>query len=252
MKVKTLWFYFTDKLGTTILHPQFIVKTINYKAILEAKKYINGDLIDIGCGRMQYKKELTPFIKKYIGVDHPRISKLYNPQNKPDILADAIHIPVKDKSFNSALLLEVLEYFSNPALVFKELARILKPNGVVIISSPFLYPQHDLPYDRARYTKTQIKEFLENSGFKIKKQFELGNFWEMWLLSLIMYLLKSLQYLLSRKNNFISIVLIIILVCIIPPIYFLSNVLVFCLRQLPNKKGINYFPINILTIAEKK
>ena len=55
--MKNLWESFTDKYESTIIHPQFIVLTLIRDEMKKQKKYIkNKTLIDIGCGRMPYKK----------------------------------------------------------------------------------------------------------------------------------------------------------------------------------------------------
>src|SRR5258708_6574820 len=182
MNMKKYWNMFTDKFGNTILHPQFIMLSYTKVAVKEIVKYSsNKILIDIGCGRMPYRDIIEPLTKKYVGLDSPKISKLYDGKFKPDILADITKkTSIKNKEFNIAMMLEVLEYLKNPQNAFNEISRILENNGVLIITTPFLYPLHDLPYDRNRFTNTQLKTFLTNSKFKIKKIKPQGNFLSFW------------------------------------------------------------------------
>src|SRR5260221_3893070 len=166
--MKRQWERFTDLFGETVFHPQFIILSLRRGAIEKIKKVSkNKELIDLGCGRMPYRKELEPGLKKYIGIDHPGISHLYYSTRRPDILADITKkIPVKNGSFDTAIMLEVLEYLETPLKTFDEVNRILKRNGFLILTSPFLYPLHDVPYDRNRFTNTQISDFLMKTGFK--------------------------------------------------------------------------------------
>lgn len=118
--IKTIWNKFTDIFGSTPIHPQFIMKRYDHLTLLEVIKHAKGDLIDIGCGRMPYKNELLQHIDKYVGLDHPQTSKLYQSDVKPDILADASSIPVKNRSFDIALMIQVLEYIYPIEEAFKE------------------------------------------------------------------------------------------------------------------------------------
>src|SRR5260221_2973003 len=184
--MKNLWNKFTDKFGNTIFHPQFIILSYTRESVNEILKYSKKkDLIDIGCGRMPYRKQLETKTRSYIGVDHPKVSQLYSPETKPEILCDITKkIPVKNNIFDIAIMLEVLEYLENPKKTFSEIHRILKPGGILILTVPFLYPLHDLPYDRNRYTDIQIKSFLAGGKLKILKLKVQGNFVSFWFQSI--------------------------------------------------------------------
>ena len=176
---KKIWTYFTENLGTTIIHPHFSLLKLQREVIDEVKTYLKSkgrtNLVDIGCGRMPYRSELEPLVSTYIGVDHPEVSKLY-PGSKPEILADAKKLPFKENSFDMALLLKVLEHVDSPEKVIKEASRVLKPNGVLIISVPFFYPLHDMPHDFGRYTESALRYFISCSNLRLVKIKTQGSF----------------------------------------------------------------------------
>ena len=177
--MKDVWDKFSDLLGKTILHPQFYLKSYEHQAIDTAQKYARGVLIDIGCGRQPYKKELLPFIEKYIGVDHPNVSRFYKNKEKPDILADATKIPLKSGSCDTALMISVLEHLPHPTKALKEACRLLNQNGYLILVTVQNYVLHDVPYDFFRYTKFGLKRMLEDSGFNVVTIKPFGNFIEL-------------------------------------------------------------------------
>lgn len=251
--MKNLWNKFTDKFGGTIFHPQFIMLSYRNVAIKEILKYAKGkNLIDIGCGRMPYRKELDKIVKNYTGVDHPKISKLYDSEPKPDILCDITKkIPVKNSTFDVAMMLEVLEYLENPTKTFHELKRILKPNGILIFTVPFLYPLHDVPYDRNRFTNTQIKTFLNNSDFKILKLKVHGDFLSFWFQSINVFLLKRVMDILKNKKTFFSLFYLIFLLTLTPIIVLVSNSIFRLTKGLKISKYPNYFPLDYLVVATK-
>lgn len=175
MSFKSLWDGFTDYYSSLIFHPQFFLKKYNNTAILLAEKYATGTLLDIGCGRMPYKKKLLSNIKQYIGLDSPITAKLYHGENKPDIFADANKIPLSNKSIDTILSLQVLEHLSAPQKSLSEIKRLLKKNGLLILSTVQYYPLHDEPYDFYRYTKYGLINLLKEQDLKIIKFKEEGN-----------------------------------------------------------------------------
>ncbi len=251
--IKIFYNNFTDRYSRTIIHPIFIKKRLTYRAIDEAKRYARGMLIDVGCGRMQYREELEPLVKKYIGVDHPKLSKLYRSPRNPDVIANAENLPFADKTFDVALLLEVLEYVVTPATVLQEIGRVLKPKGFLILSSPFLYSIHDDPFDRARYTDRALVDLLTGASFRILKVEKLGGFLEFWILSLLVFLWKRIKDLLTQPMHFTSILLFPILILIAVPLTLVGNSIVFILEPILSHmpKYPNNFPLDILIVARK-
>lgn len=251
--VLKIWTKFTEGLGTSILHPQSTVIRFQKEAINEAKKYAKGKLIDIGCGRMPYRKELESLVDSYIGVDHPKVSKLYRGGFKPEVLADAKNLPFTNNSFDIALLLQVLEHVDSPKEVINEAARILKPNGVLIISVPFFYPLHDMPYDFGRYTNSALKDFLVKASMRIVKIETQGTFFEFWLQMLNTFLLKRINdIILNFKIHHIF--LLIFMIIFVPPIILFTNLLIVITVSLVKvfPKYPNYFPLEYLVVARKK
>lgn len=251
---KKLWVEFTEKLGTTIFHPQYTVLRFQKEAIQEAKKYAKGQLVDIGCGRMPYRKELEPLVDSYIGVDHPEVSKLYHSSVRPDVLADAKKLSFRNSSFDIALLFQVLEHVDSPERVIKEAARVLKPNGVLIISLPFFYPLHDMPYDWGRYTSTALRSFIDEASLHLVKIKAQGGFFEFWLQMLNTFLVKRINDILLTNFKFHSIVLFILTITFSLPIILFNNLLIVIVGSLPRifPKYPNYFPLDYLIVARKK
>lgn len=249
--MKNLWNKFTDSFGRTIIHPQFIMLSLTHQAIAEAKKYSKGKLVDIGCGRMPYRKELEPLVDSYTGIDHPKISKLYKGDKKPEILSDATSIPVKSQTFSIALMLQVLEYLEDPDVAIREARRILKKEGILVLSSPFLYPIHDAPYDRNRFTNTQIRTLLTSNGFKILKMRTQGGFLDFWIQSLLVYLFKNTQDLMKKTPALVLLASPLILVLLFITIFL--NSLVVAFRPIQNLFPTNKdFPLDYLVVAKKK
>lgn len=58
--------------------------------------------------------------------------------------------------------MEVLEHVKNPFNAIKEIQRVLKPGGIIIGSTPFVFPIHDEPHDFYRYTKYGLRNLFKD------------------------------------------------------------------------------------------
>ena len=122
-----------------------------------AKKHFHGKLIDIGCGEMPYKPVVmdNSRVANYIGVDIQNES--YQQLVQPEVIWDGKHIPMPDNEADCAMLIEVLEHVPQPDQVLKEINRVMKRDGVCLVTIPFLWTLHDIPYDEYRYTPFAFK-----------------------------------------------------------------------------------------------
>lgn len=248
--VKKAWEYYGDVLGRTVIHPQFIMRNYVYEAIRQAKRYARGDLVDIGCGTMPYKKELLPFLSSYTGVDHPKISKLYHGIEKPDVLADARALPFKDGSFDTVLFLQVLEYIDEPQRAFSEISRILRLNGILILSVPFLYPIHDPPFDQARYTESFLLKLLKASSMRVLVCRSDGGILALVFQSVTLFILRQLKDSIGERNWF-ALILVIPGIVLLPVWTILGNLLVGISTVFPVPYASKYFTLNYTLVAKK-
>ncbi len=95
-------------------------------------------------------------------------------QSNPDILVDLPNIPLEDNSVDVVLCTEVIEYIYDYKKLLFEVSRVLKQDGILLLSFPFIYPLHaDDKYDYYRLTEPLIrKELSEN--FTIEKFNRMG------------------------------------------------------------------------------
>lgn len=147
---------------------RFYIRKSIFEAIERSKYLLTGKLLDVGCGIMPYKKNLLKpegYSDEYISLDFEKpITEGYL-EVKPDLVWDGRTIPLEDNSVDSILLTEVLEHCFEPIMVLKECNRVLKKGGHVLITVPFLWPLHDIPYDEFRYTPFSLEKILLESGF---------------------------------------------------------------------------------------
>lgn len=63
-------------------------------------------------------------------------------QNGEDTRGDLLALPFQDAAFDGIVLTEVLEHCVNPQAAVAEIYRVLKPGGLLLVTSPFLWPDH--------------------------------------------------------------------------------------------------------------
>lgn len=108
-------------------------------------------VLDIGAGGSSYGQ----FFPNRLTVD-------IDPKRKPDVVADAHSLPFKDGEFEYVLCTEVLEHLKDPIKAINEIKRVLKNDGLFILTTRFVYPIHDSPRDYWRFTKYGLRELFKD------------------------------------------------------------------------------------------
>ena len=166
-----------EKFHPTILsffiNNNFLIRKSIRKAIIKNSKHLKGALLDFGCGTKPYKK-LFINVDSYTGVDY-KIEGREESQKTVDFFYDGKTIPFNDKEFDSILSTEVLEHVFNVEDILCEFNRVLKINGHALITTPFMWEEHEMPYDFARYTTPALEYLYQKHGFEIIHNHKTGN-----------------------------------------------------------------------------
>ena len=104
---------------------------------------VSQKVIDIGCGYTPYKKF---FDCHYVGTDP--LESIH-----PDIVCQAWKIPVDNNSFDGVILNQSLEHISDIKQTIAEIKRILKPGGLLIVTTPQTMKNHSqaIPSNKSPY-----------------------------------------------------------------------------------------------------
>jgi len=135
-------------------------------ALQEALPFFSGALLDVGCGKMPYKKYIMEYssVKQYTGLDLEG-AIVYDKAIKADLFWDGERMPVQDSTFDTVLATEVLEHCPAPEKVLLEIHRVMKSGGIFFFTVPFLWNLHEVPNDAYRYTPFILQRLLNQSGF---------------------------------------------------------------------------------------
>jgi SAM-dependent methyltransferase len=147
-----------------LMNPSHIMRKGIYSAIKRFAPEITGRVLDFGCGSKPYEELFDPL--SYTGVDI-EISGHDHATSKVDRFYDGHTIPFEDGAFDSVIAFEVFEHIFNVEEILGEVRRVLRPHGKLLLSIPFAWPEHEVPYDRARYTSFGIEKLLTDAGFDV-------------------------------------------------------------------------------------
>lgn len=105
--------------------------------ITELKPKKNGLYLDLGCGTGNLLGITKTMGFSFIGIDFS--VKMLNRAKRDDkelILADLHHLPLKDNCIDGMTNVNVLYQLDNPEIFLKEVYRVLKAGGKIVISTP--------------------------------------------------------------------------------------------------------------------
>lgn len=180
-----------------------------------------GKILDFGCGSKPYAHYFSQ-ADEYIGLDmansgHPHLNEHI------DVFYDGRNIPFPDNTFDHVFSSEVFEHVFNIEEVLSEIKRVLKPGGRLLLTCPFAWPEHEVPYDFCRYSSFGIKHVIEKAGFNIIVQHKSGHFFEVLMQYLIFYVFcfipkkPGMVYYLLHQVFILPLMLITIIISFILP-----------------------------------
>jgi ubiquinone/menaquinone biosynthesis C-methylase UbiE len=146
-----------------------------------ALQFINNrDVLDVACGEGYGTAALAAAgARSVTGVDIDPVTCTHA-REKYGIdakVADATQLPFADRSFDVVVSFETIEHLTNPERFIDECYRVLRPNGVLVISTPEVHeyselPGHQNPFHCAEMTEEQFAIVIRRrfTGVKIYSQ----------------------------------------------------------------------------------
>ena len=149
------------------LNPFYLARKELYREMAHFAPTLHGRLLDVGCGSKPYQ-ELFYFASGYVGLEYDtpgnRVAK------RADYFYDGNTFPFGEMSYDGVICNQVLEHVFNPDQFLQEIARVLKPAGALLLTVPFVWDEHEQPYDYARYSSFGLRSLLERNGFEVVEQ----------------------------------------------------------------------------------
>ena len=123
-------------------------------------------ILDLGCGTGMLLSELARRSGFVVGIDSsPGMLELARKREGSAalVLADADHLPFADRSFDAVISVTLLQNMPNPAATIREVARVAKQGGIMILTT--LKHKHSL---------SQLEHWIRAAGFRPLSSGEVG------------------------------------------------------------------------------
>jgi SAM-dependent methyltransferase len=152
-----------------------------------AKIPAGGRILDAGAGEQQFRRFCSHL--RYVSQDFAQYdggasdnAGLHTPgwdTSRTDIICDITAIPEPDGAFDAVMCTEVIEHVPDAVAALRELARLVRAGGYLILTAPFCSITHMAPHHYATgFNRYFYREHLPRLGFDVVDLEENGNFFE--------------------------------------------------------------------------
>ena len=151
------------------------------KFIEEVSKKVDNNLsiLDVGAGPCKYRHFFSHC--NYKAHDFSKYEGEEFAYGELDYISDITNIPVENNSFDVILCTEVLEHVPKPDLAIGEFTRILKSNGLLVLTAPLGSSIHMAPYHYyGGFSPFWYKHFLAENNFTVESIEKNGRFFKLY------------------------------------------------------------------------
>ncbi len=131
----------------------------NFMRICTTHLPVEAPIYEFGAYRVQTvpEEDLRPLFegREYIGSDMRKGPGV-------DVVLDLHDLDLADESAACVICLDTLEHVEYPRRALAEMHRVLRPDGIAIISSVFDFPIHNYPSDYWRFTPEAFRSLLQD------------------------------------------------------------------------------------------
>ncbi|MBP9500903.1 MAG: class I SAM-dependent methyltransferase [Candidatus Promineofilum sp.] len=129
------------------------------------RNHARGVLLDLGCGKVPLYEVYQPLTTDVICIDW---ANTLHPNQFLDVECDLNEgIELANDSVDTILCTDVLEHIAEPERLWRDMARVLRPGGKILLAVPFFYRVHEAPHDYFRYTEFALKRFVAGAGLTL-------------------------------------------------------------------------------------
>ena len=177
---RALNFYRIFSVAYDILNPYFYTYAMRKEIISQLKNGVNLRVLDVGCGTgyttsgILNRKDVCEVVgldMNYVQLKRA-VKNLISEKERISISrGDADNLPFIEGSFNAVISVGAIEYFPNPERALKELSRVAKPDGTVVVGGPELGWFSKFALNKIFYTPSaeELERIFRKAGLTMVK-----------------------------------------------------------------------------------
>lgn len=142
-------------------HFQWLALHPLYRDLRQVLPTLEGTVLDVGCGDKPYASWLSDRCTAHIGLDVVSGPKVDH------VIREGERWPLDDESCDAVLCTQVLEHARDLDNVLREITRVLRRQGTVVATVPFLFGVHGAPQDYRRFTDAGLQMLFPPSSYQI-------------------------------------------------------------------------------------
>jgi malonyl-CoA O-methyltransferase len=137
----------------------------------------HNNLLDLGSGPLLHRHQLANYADYIVNMDLSYAMLMQGESSDHRICADMDNLPFQSQSFDAIFSNFAIQWSQDPAKLFKELARLCKPHGQVVLSSVLAGSLYEIDEAwQALDGRAHVNKFLSlsslrahaiNAGFEI-------------------------------------------------------------------------------------
>jgi SAM-dependent methyltransferase len=126
---------------------------------------VPGPILEIGSYQVQGQERIADLHALFPGREYKGMDM--RPGPGVDLVANVESLPHASGSLGAVLALNTFEHVKHFWRGFDEIRRVLRPDGVLILSTPFYFRIHEFPHDYWRFSPAAYETLLEDYPSKI-------------------------------------------------------------------------------------
>ncbi len=145
------------------VNPAFLIRrelARNVQRCAASAVHAGDNVLDYGCGSKPYEEYFRD-AHSYTGVDVEATGHDHATSDV-DVFFDGLKLPFPDRQFDLVVAFEVLEHVETTLF---EIRRVTKQDGRLLVTTPFVWPEHEEPFDFRRLTSYGLEAILVESGY---------------------------------------------------------------------------------------
>ena len=146
-------------------------------AYVEAAKRVQGCVLEIGTGTGYGVDIIAPNVKRFVTMDKTRSEELgVMPENVEFVEGVVPPLPFADESFDCVVSFQVIEHIEEDIDFVREVARVLRPSGKFVVSTPNAPMSLTRnPWHVREYNADELRNLLECNFSKVEAYGVIGN-----------------------------------------------------------------------------